>query len=216
MADPFADLHALLGQARPIEPDPRFATGLRERLRRAVLQGEPEGARGMTTTETPARAEVRSLTPYLAVPDARHALDFYVEVFGATRRGDPIVMPDGTIGHAELAIGDAVLMLADEAPEIGHRAAPAGASIRIELSDVDDAVARAVARGAEVLRPVQDSGYGRSGALRDPFGQRWIVAQAPARTPAGETGPRHGEANYFTFQVPDAELAKTFYGGVLG
>ncbi|KAA9166772.1 glyoxalase [Amycolatopsis acidicola] len=207
MTDP---LDALRAPVRPADPDPRFAAELRERLRRAVLMGEE-----MTTTETPAQAELRSLTPYLAVSDARRALDFYVEVFGAARRGDPILMPDGRIGHAELAIGDTVLMLAEEFEEIGHVASPGGASIRVEVSDVDGSVERAVARGAELIRPVQDSGHGRGGTIRDPFGQRWLVTQAPARS-GGQAGPRHGEAGYFTFQVPDAEAAKSFYGGVLG
>lgn len=207
MTDPF---DALRAPVRPEAPDPRFAAELRMRLQQAVLTGGE-----MTTTETPAQAELHSLTPYLAVSDARRALDFYVEVFGATRRADPIVMPDGRIGHAELAIGDAVLMLAEEFEEIGHVASQGGASIRIEVSDVEGAVERAVARGAELLRPVADTGHGVSGAIRDPFGQRWMVSQAPARM-AGKPGPRHGEAAYFTFQVPDDEAAKAFYGGVLG
>ncbi|TNC27346.1 VOC family protein [Amycolatopsis alkalitolerans] len=202
MTDPF---DALRAPVRPVDPEPRFAAELRERLQHAILDGGE-----MTTTEAP--AQLHSLTPYLAVSDTRRAIEFYVEVFGATRRGEPIVMHDGRIGHAELAIGDAVLMLADESPEIGHVASPGGASIRVEVSDVDDVVERAVARGAEQIGPVEDRGHGRTGRLRDPFGQRWLVSP---RTPAG-TGPRHGEAAYFTFQVPDDEAAKRFYRGVLG
>ncbi|GHF58559.1 putative glyoxalase superfamily protein PhnB [Amycolatopsis bartoniae] len=207
MTDPF---DALREPSRPADPDPRFAAELRQKLQLAILNGGE-----MTTTEAPARAELHSLTPYLAVSDARRALDFYVEVFGATRRGDPIVMSDGRIGHAELAVGDSVLMLAEESEDVGHVAAPGGASVRIEVPDVEGAVRRAVARGAELLRPVADTGHGLSGAVRDPFGQRWLVAQAPPRTSAGKA-PRHGEAGYFTFQVPDDEAAKEFYGGVLG
>ncbi|HVV13485.1 VOC family protein [Amycolatopsis sp.] len=207
MTDP---LDALREPPRPVDPDPGFAAELRERLRRAVLNGGD-----VTTIETTAQAEIRSLTPYLAVSDARRALEFYVEVFGATRRGDPILMPDGRVGHAELAIGDTVLMLAEEFEEIGHVAAAGGASVRIEVSDVDGAIERAVARGAELIRAAQDSGHGRAGTIRDPFGQRWLVAQAPPRTD-DRTGPRHGEVGYFTFQVPDDETAKSFYGNVLG
>lgn len=210
MSDPYRNFEALRAPVRPVDPDPRFAAELRERLRRAVLNGGE-----MTGTEAPARAELHSLTPYLAVSDARRALDFYVEVFDAQRRGDPIVMPDGRIGHAEIAIGDGVLMLAEEFAEIGHVPGVGGASVRIEVSDVDDVVRRAVTRGAEVLNPVGDRGHGRSGAIRDPFGQRWLVSQAPHRG-SGSTTPRHGEAMYFTFQVPDDEAAKTFYGTVLG
>jgi uncharacterized glyoxalase superfamily protein PhnB len=206
LTDPF---DALRLPEQAVRPDPDFAAELRDNLRRLVLNGDQ-----MTTTET-VRAETRSLTPYLAVSDARAALDFYVEVFGATRRGEPIVMPDGKVGHAELAIGDTVLMLAEEHPEIGHIApVNGGASVRVEVSDVDGSMARAVELGATVIREVTDSSYGRGGSFRDPFGQRWLVAQAAPR--AGTEPVRHGQAGYFTFQVPAAEPAKAFYGAVLG
>lgn len=203
MTDPF---DALRETVRPAEPDPRFAAELHERLQRAVLDRATNPTGGaMTSTETPAQAGLHALTPYLAVTDARRALEFYVEVFGATRRADPIVMADGRIGHAELAIGDAVLMLADEFADIGAVASPGGASIRIEVPNVEDVVNRAVERGAELIRPVADAGYGLSGTIRDPFGQRWMVAQAPQRSPrdteATAADPRHGEAGYFTLQV---------------
>lgn len=216
MTDPF---DALRLPVRPVDPDPDFAARLRARLADAIL--EPE--RGtMTTTET----RVATLTPYLAVTDARAALDFYVEVFGATRRGDPVVMDDGRVGHAELALGDAVLMLAEEFPEVGH-IAPRGShpSYRLEVSDVDGVVDRAVARGAELLRPVGDTGHGRGATVLDPFGHRWLLAEAvptaeavPAAeaVPVAEAVPAHGELGYHTFQVPDADAARAFYGAVLG
>ncbi|SFP88521.1 Uncharacterized conserved protein PhnB, glyoxalase superfamily [Amycolatopsis arida] len=211
MTDP---LEALRRPHHPIEPDPEFAATLRERLRREILT---KGGADMTTTEAPARAEYHSLVPYLAVPDAHRAIEFYEEVFGATRRGDPVVMPDGRIGHAELAIGDAVLMLAEEFPEIEHVAATAGgASIRVEVSDVDTAVERAAARGGRVVVSPRDEGHGRQANITDPFGQRWLVAQAPRHSSAGHPTPQHGEAAYFTFTVPDDETAKAFYGAVLG
>ncbi|GAB3573538.1 VOC family protein [Amycolatopsis endophytica] len=201
---------ALRAPAEPVDPDPRFAVDLRERLRRAVLNGGE-----MTSTDAPARAELHSLTPYLAVSDARRALDFYVDVFDAQRRADPITMPDGRIGHAELAIGDSVLMLAEEFPEAGHVSATGGASVLVEMPDVQGTVDRAVERGAELLTPVEDRGNGLSGSIRDPFGQRWQITQAPVRASGPDTA-RHGQAIYFTFQVPDDELAKSFYGSVLG
>lgn len=208
MPEPF---DALRRPSERVDPDPAFAAELRDNLRRAILNGAD-----MTTTEAPSTAELRSLTPYLAVSDARAALDFYVEVFGAVRRGDPIIMEDGRIGHAELAIGDAVLMLAEEYPEIGHVASSeGGASVRVEVSDVDGSVARALERGATLIRPVSESPYGRGGSFRDPYGQRWLVSQAAA-VPSEQKPARHGEAMYFTFQVPDAEPAKVFYGAVLG
>ncbi|PXY31772.1 VOC family protein [Prauserella muralis] len=197
----------------PTDPDPAFAAELRDALRAAVLTPGAD----MTTTEAPARAETRSLAPYLAVSDARRALDFYVAVFGAERRGEPIVLDDGRVGHAELAIGDSVLMLAEEFPEIDHVPAERGGpSVRVEVPDVDAAVALAVELGAEQQGPVEESGHGRTGRIRDPFGQRWLLAQAPRRSSAGRPRPRHGEAAYFTVTAPDDEAAKAFYGAVLG
>ncbi|UMP02721.1 VOC family protein [Amycolatopsis sp. EV170708-02-1] len=208
MPDPF---DALRAPSQPVEPDPLFAAELRDNLRRAVLNGAE-----MTETLT-TEAEVRSLTPYLVVTDARAALDFYVEVFGARRRSDPIVMEDGRVGHAELAIGDSVLMFAEEFPELGIVVAPAGGPlIRVEVADAHASAARAVERGAELRRPVADEGHGLSGEIKDPYGQRWLVAQAAPRPASGAAPIRHGEAGYFTFQVPDDERAKAFYGAVLG
>lgn len=211
MTDPLDALHA---PYEPREPDPGFADALRERLRRAVLTGAD-----MTTTEptqAPTQAEHHALSPYLAVSDARRAIEFYTRVFGATRRADPIVMDDGRIGHAELAIGDSVLMLAEQFPEIGHTApASGGAAIRVEVSNVDESVERAEELGARLEAAVRDEGYGRHGNITDPFGQRWLVAQAPARS-VGDVPVRHGEGGYFTFTVPDEEAAKSFYGAVLG
>lgn len=208
MTDPF---DALRNTARAVDPDPDFAATLREQLQRAVLNGGE-----MTTTEAPARAEAHSLTPYIVVTDARRAIDFYVEVFGAARRDDPIVMDDGRIGHAEVGIGDSVLMLAEPFPEMGHVVAPeGGAVVHVQVSDVDGAMAKAAELGAEVIRPAEDSGYGKHGTIKDPYGQRWLVAQAERSEPAEPAVP-HGQAGYFTFQVPEAEPAKAFYGAVLG
>ncbi|WP_410664332.1 VOC family protein [Amycolatopsis sp. lyj-84] len=204
MPDPF---DALRAPSQPVDPDPLFAAELRDNLRRAVLNGAE-------MTET--LAKPRSLTPYLVVTDARAALDFYVDVFGAQRRADPIVMEDGRVGHAELAIGDSVLMLADEFPELGNVVAPSGGTlIRIEVPDVRASARRAVELGGELERPVADEGHGLSGAIKDPYGQRWLVAQA-APSSSSAKPVRHGEAGYFTFQVPDDGRAKAFYGAVLG
>ncbi|WP_020668986.1 VOC family protein [Amycolatopsis nigrescens] len=210
MTDPF---DALREPIEAVAPDPRFAGELLAALRDAVLN---EGA-DMTTTETPARADYHSLSPYLAVSDARRAIEFYVAVFGATRRAEPIVMPDGKVGHAEVAIGDSVLMLAEEFPEIGHVAAPSGgAAIQVEVSDVDNAMARAGELGATLHGEARDEGHGKQGNITDPFGQRWMLKQAARRSSAGVASPRHGEAGYFTFTMPDDEAAKAFYGSVLG
>lgn len=210
MADPFRSLRR---PSQPIEPDRRFVDDLREQLRRVVL----EGADMTSQQENPARAEAHTIGVYLAVTDAREAIQFYVDVFGAVPRMDPIVMDDGRVGHAELAIGDSVLMLAEEFPEIGHVAAPSGgAAIRIEVTDVDATVALATRHGARVDDPARDDGHGKHANICDPYGQRWMIAQAPQRSSAGMPLPRHGNAAYFTFTVPDDEAAKDFYGSVLG
>ncbi|WP_116044611.1 VOC family protein [Amycolatopsis palatopharyngis] len=215
--DPLA---ALRRPHQPIDPDPAFAEDLRERLRSLILPS-PTTTTGeaMTITESTQavpRADYHSISPYLVVDNAWRALDFYVEVFGAEHRGEPIVMEDGRIGHAEVAIGDSVLMMAEEFPEVGHVAGPGGASLRVETIDVDATLARAVDQGAEVLSPAEDRGHGRTGTIRDPFGQRWLVSQAPRRSSAGAPAPRHGHAAYFTLTAPDDEAARSFYGAVLG
>lgn len=120
-----------------------------------------------------------SVTPYLIVSDAEQAIKYYSQAFGAT---EELRMPMGDkIGHAELRIGDSKIMLADEFPEMGFRGPQAfgGAAVTIHLyvEDVDATVERAVAAGAEALRPVEDQFYGdRLGTLRDPFGHVWSVA----------------------------------------
>ena len=121
----------------------------------------------------------RSVIPYLVVDDAAAAIDFYVEAFGATEvmRMDK----DGKIGHAELAIGDSHIMLADEHPDMGYRGPKAfggsAVTIMVYLPDVDSVFARAKAAGGTAERDVQDQFYGdRSGTFVDPFGHRWIVA----------------------------------------
>ena len=174
-----------------------------------------------------ASAQQHSLAPYLAVDDARGALDWYTRVFAAERRGEPYLMQDKRIGHAELVIGDSVLMLADEYPELGLRGPKArgGASVSLALQvpDVDATVELALAEGADLVSPVSDEDYGRRGAITDPYGHRWLISAAvPATTPppvsadAPASAPRRGDLGYVTLAVPDDEAAKTFYGAVLG
>jgi PhnB protein len=120
------------------------------------------------------------VTPYLSIDGAADAIEFYCDVLGATER---VRMngPDGKIGHAELAIGDAVVMLADSFPDMGAPTPPAlGGSpvtLMVYVEDVDDVFARAIKSGAREIAPVQDQFYGdRSGQFEDPFGHRWNVA----------------------------------------
>jgi PhnB protein len=120
------------------------------------------------------------VTPYLIVDGAAKALDFYRSIFGARERMR-MPAPGGKVGHAEIAIGDSVIMLADEHPEIGARAPRAfggsPVSIHLYVDDVDTTVKAAVGAGAKLLRPVEDQFYGdRSGTIEDPFGHHWHVA----------------------------------------
>ena len=120
------------------------------------------------------------VTPYLCVEGANAAIDFYSEVFGATERMR-MPAPDGKIGHAELQIGDSVIMLSDEYPEMGQRSPKAfGGSpvtISVYVEDVDAVFERAMKAGAKELRGVEDQFYGdRSGQFEDPFGHKWSVA----------------------------------------
>ncbi|HEY7439354.1 MAG TPA: VOC family protein [Acidimicrobiia bacterium] len=119
------------------------------------------------------------ITPYLVVDGASEAIEFYKSVFGFTER---MRMPgtEGRVGHAELALGDAMLMLADEYPEMGIRSARSiggsPVSIVLYVERVDDVVAAALAAGAKEVRPVEDKFYGdRAGQIEDPWGHVWDV-----------------------------------------
>ena len=121
------------------------------------------------------------LSPYLYVDGASAAIDFYTDVLGATPRGDRMEMPDGRVGHAELTLGDAVIMLADENPAMGIKGPThfggTPVTLHVYVENVDAVFARALAAGARELRPVADQFYGdRSGMFLDPFGHQWNVA----------------------------------------
>jgi PhnB protein len=122
----------------------------------------------------------RTATPYLIIQGAADAIEFYKRAFGASellRMADP----QGRVGHAEIRIGDSVIMLADEHPSMGYRGprslGGSSVSILLYVEDVDRVFERAVQAGAKVQRPVADQFYGdRSGTLEDPFGHVWTVA----------------------------------------
>jgi PhnB protein len=120
------------------------------------------------------------VTPYLIIRDAARALEFYKKAFSATE-----VMrfpaPGGKIGHAEIKIGDGIVMLADESPEMGHKSPQMLGGTPITLmfyvSDVDAQFAKAVAAGGTVKQALKDQFYGdRSGTITDPFGHMWTIA----------------------------------------
>jgi PhnB protein len=123
----------------------------------------------------------RTVTPYLTLKKAAQAIEFYGRAFGA-RESARMTGPDGTsVMHAELRIGDSVVMLSDELPQAGPRSPETlggtSASIFLYVPDVDAAFKRAVAAGATALMPPADMFWGdRFAKLADPFGHEWAMA----------------------------------------
>jgi PhnB protein len=134
-----------------------------------------------------------TVTPYLIVKGAASALDFYQKAFGAEER---FRMEHGaSIMHAEMKIGDSVVMLADEFPDMGYRSPQAHGgtpvSMMIYVEDVDKMFARAIAAGAKERRPVKTEFYGdRTGTLEDPFGHVWSIATHVEDVPREEMDQR--------------------------
>lgn len=168
----------------------------------------------MSTTETVSARP--AAIPYLTVSDARSAIAWYVDTFGATLVGDPYEMDDGRIGHAELNLSNGVLYLADEYPELGLKApSPQHASVSLMLTvpDTDAALAQARAGGALVQREPYENYGARNAAIVDPFGHRWMLTGPTTGTP---TLIEHGDVGYVSVWAPDAQRAAAFYGHVLG
>ncbi len=217
MTDPF---EALREPVTPIDPDPEFAGRLRLRLTREVFATQG-GTMSLQTSATRVEREPAwppTLTPYIVVSDARRAMDWYVDVFGAERRGELHVNADGTIGHAEAGIGDAVLMFAEASdlwPDVPVRAPDSPATfshtLHLEVDDVDASTERARRSGASVERAPTDEPYGRGSVIVDPFGHRWILLRRPARA----TRLRQGDVANVTMVARDAHRAKEFYEAVL-
>lgn len=170
-------------------PRPEFKARLRADLqRRATMGSKPQAAMHSVTTVA---------TPYLAVRDAAAAIEFYKRAFGAVELMR-LTQPDGKIGHAQIRIGEAGIMLADEFPEYEFLSPKAlgGSPMRINLvvPDVDAFVQRAVAAGARVTQAIKDEFYGeRCGQIEDPFGFRWMVS-TPKEELSGEEVQRRFDA----------------------
>ena len=210
----------------PVAPDPEFAARLRARLESALsLPNRTEGV-DMSGTDT-ALAELNETTaaapiprsaiiPYLAVSPATDAITWYVDALGAAVIGEPIMMDDGRVGHAELAISGGVFYLADPFAEIGLEApAPqrVSVSLMLHVPDTDAALARAKAAGADVQREPYENYGSRGAAFIDPFGHRWMLS-GPV---TGAAVPiQHGDVGYLSVCTPDADRAAAFYGHVLG
>ena len=131
-------------------------------------------------TVKPVPEGYHTVTPYLYVKGGAKALDFYKKAFGAT---ELLRMegPGGSIGHAEIKVGDSPIMLADESPEMGARSPQSyggsAVGLMVYVPDVDATVKRAVDAGAKLDRAVEDKFYGdRMGSIKDPFGHIWYIA----------------------------------------
>jgi PhnB protein len=138
------------------------------------------------------------VTPYLHVDGASAAIDFYTDVLGATERTR---MPGDTpdkIGHAELQLGDSVIMLADEFPDIGalgpKTVGGTPVTLHVYVEDVDAVFAKAIEAGARTLEDPTDQFYGdRSAQFEDPFGHRWNIATHVEDVPPDELERRLAE-----------------------
>lgn len=135
-----------------------------------------------------------SVTPYLTVDDAAGAIEYYKKAFGAVERVR-MDAPDGTVGHAEIQIGDSLVMLSDPAPQAATR--PPGelggtsAGLFLYVEDVDAVVRKAIDAGATVTMEVADQFWGdRFGSIRDPYGHIWSVATHIEDVPAEEMAER--------------------------
>jgi PhnB protein len=135
-------------------------------------------------------------TPYLICKNAEAAIDFYVRAFGAVelfRIGEP-----GMVGHAEIKLGSAIIMLADEYPPLGalspETIGGSPVSLMVYVENVDEFTEKAVAEGLQVLRPVEDQFYGdRVGHFVDPFGHKWSFATHLEDLTPEEIGRRAAE-----------------------
>jgi PhnB protein len=212
VADP---LDVLTGTDAPVAPDPDFAAALRRRLVATLHPIPPADLRRSTTMTTTSTVPVTSAvaTPYLCVHDAAAAIDFYVAAFGAVEAMRiPQPPPDTRLGHAEISVGGARIMLSDEFPEMGvvSPRTLGGSPFQLHLSfadvDIEAVFAQAVAAGATVTRPLADQFYGeRAGSILDPFGHRWTLAASiedltddeivrrAASAPADEASPDPGD-----------------------
>lgn len=126
--------------------------------------------------------KVLEMFPYLCVADASAAIAFYAKAFGA-REKFRLTEPNGRVGHAELELGGATLMLSEEFPEVGIQAAkvpgPTSFTLHLHVDDADEGIRRAVEHGATLERAPEDHFYGeRSGTVRCPFGHRWLIGHS--------------------------------------
>jgi PhnB protein len=135
-------------------------------------------------TVNPVPEHLHTVTPRLVVRRGGAAIDFYRDAFGAEELGERFTGPNGEVIHAEVRIGDSVVMITEESDPDGPAKSPqslggaVSAIMGLYWEDVDAAWERALAAGAEIIYPLADQFYGeRGGRLRDPFGQQWMLSQ---------------------------------------
>lgn len=143
--------------------------------------------------------EYPRVMPYVIVDGANAAIQFYGEVLGTTERMR-LLMPDGRVGHAELELGNSLIMLADENPDMEIRGPRAiggtPVTLHVYVEDADGVFRQAIERGARSLRAVENQFYGdRSGQFEDPFGHRWNVATHVEDVPEDEMARRAAAAS---------------------
>jgi PhnB protein len=145
---------------------------------------------------------LHTVTPRLVVRDGGAAIGFYRDAFGAEEMGEPFTGPNGELIHAELRIGDSVVMITDEAADGAPASSPESLSgvvtaiMATYWTNVDAVWDRAIAAGATVVYPLADQFYGeRGGRLRDPFGHQWMLSQRIEHVPPEEMSRR--AARYF-------------------
>jgi PhnB protein len=148
---------------------------------------------------SPIPPHLTTVTPRLVVSDGAAAIDFYEAAFGAEPVGERHTMPDGSLIHAELRIGNAIVMLtqdtSDGSPGRAGRSPAVDSSANVIMAtyweDVDGAWNRALAAGAEVIYPLADHFYGeRGGRLQDPYGHQWMLSRVTEVLSADEIARR--------------------------
>lgn len=200
------ELSALAGVAQDLIGLPRetFKSELQQQLIRRDSMSSP----ALQIEENP----VRTMSLYICVADAKAAIEFYRNAFGA-KELMRLAEPDGKVGHAELQIGSAVLMISDEYPDYGALSPKTigGSSVKIHLDviDVDAFAKQAIKAGATVVRPIEDQFYGaRSGHLADPFGYTWVVSTHQKDVPVEDM---QKEFDKFTNEQPAQDSGEAGY-----
>jgi uncharacterized glyoxalase superfamily protein PhnB len=224
--DPLDALHAPIV---PVSPSPAFAAQLRARLIRVLDLPTTAGEPAMTTTEPtptttdpsgPRRADLPgappgqpALAPYLAVADARAAIRYYTEAFGAVPDGSMVAAADGRIGHAQLRIRDSIVMLADpwDLPGLGDPVTLGATTVQLHLyvPDVDETYRRAVAAGGTGQRPPEGQAYGdRSAVVVDPSGHTWMLATAGPTLSEEQLTAQYAEGGFHLEPMDEVNLGE--------